>query len=240
MNVHCKLCVTLNVSDHLKGTNFKYQPPCWLKSELLLLFSFVSFSDSTEVLLETAPSSSVFSSTVGSTGAGAGGGGRLSSATSSLGLSSELSGGGGRAVDSALGSMAALSASAVKDNEKHSTMLYSEVLQNINTVFPLWIIVWHMRVKTAWMGCELLNIFCFLGTSRHLRTSSWALGNIFSNFFWHFKEQLIDSECNVISNPGMDLLTVKKTQFMLFNFNRKLKLLQWIHCVIFLETFLHH
>lgn len=59
---------------------------------MLLLFSFVSFSDSTEVLLETAPSSSVFSSARGSTGAE-----ELCLASSAFGFSSELSGEGAAA-----------------------------------------------------------------------------------------------------------------------------------------------
>lgn len=60
-----------------------------MKLELLLLFSFVSFNDSTEVLLESAPSSSVFSSLRGSTGAE-----ELCLASSAFDFSSESSGGG--------------------------------------------------------------------------------------------------------------------------------------------------
>lgn len=95
----------------------KYQLLVWMKPALLLLFSFVSFRDSTEVLLETAASSSVLTSTVDSTGAGG-------SATSALGLSSELAG----VADSVLGSATDLSVSAVKDNKsrKHSCFLCSQ------------------------------------------------------------------------------------------------------------------
>lgn len=101
----------------------KYQLLVWMKPALLLLFSFVSFRDSTEVLLETAASSSVLTSTVDSTGAGG-------SATSALGLSSELSGAGAGAgvADSVLGSATDLSVSAVKDNKsrKHSCFCGSQ------------------------------------------------------------------------------------------------------------------
>lgn len=112
-----------NATDHLQGTNFKCRPLCWLESALLLLFSFVSFSVSTEVLLETTSSSSVFSSTLSSTGAAV-----LCSVASALGLSSELSGSGAGAADSALGS-AVLSVSAVKDHMKQTTSLFLMVFQ---------------------------------------------------------------------------------------------------------------
>lgn len=131
-----------NDSDHLQGTNFKHQPLCWLKSALLLLFSFVSFSDSTEVLLEIMSSSSVFSSTLSFISAAG-----LCSITSSLGLSGELPGSGAGAADSALGSTV-LSASAVKDNKSKPHCFFNGFQENccFSTLTP--IIEWH----NMWMN----------------------------------------------------------------------------------------
>lgn len=81
---------------------------------LLLLFSFVSFNDSTEVWLEMLPSSSMFSSTLCPTGAGEFVG--LFSDSSGEGAG-EGAGAGAGAADSALGSTTGLSASAVEDKK---------------------------------------------------------------------------------------------------------------------------
>lgn len=92
--------------------NFQCKPLGGLRPRLLLLLTFVSFSDSTDVSLETTPSSSVFSSTVVSVAVE-----ELGSATSSLGLSSALPGVATGAADSASGLAGGFSASAVGDNK---------------------------------------------------------------------------------------------------------------------------
>lgn len=106
----------------MKG-NLKCKPLCRMRPRLLLLLTFVSFSDSTDVLLESAPSSSVFSSTAGSAAAG-----ELGSVRSSLGLSGVASG----AADSASGLAGVFSASAVGDNKSkpHSFVVVFKVKKN--------------------------------------------------------------------------------------------------------------
>lgn len=84
-----------------------HRPLCQRGPPLLLLFSLASLSDSTEVLLELMPSSSVFSSTLISAGTGG--------VHSPLGWSFAVS--EGFSGDSALRSAAA-PASAVKPNQQ--------------------------------------------------------------------------------------------------------------------------
>lgn len=88
----------------------RHRPRCQRGPPLLLLLSLASLSDSTEVLLELMPSSSVFSSTLIAGG--------VHSTTSPLGASFAVSGGFTGAADAALGSAAALPASAVNPNQQ--------------------------------------------------------------------------------------------------------------------------
>lgn len=86
-------------------------PLCRRGPPLLLLFSLASLSDSTEVLLESRPSS-VSSPTLRCTDAGP-----VGSMASPLGSTSTLSGDFAGAADSALGSAAVFSASPVNKNQ---------------------------------------------------------------------------------------------------------------------------
>lgn len=89
----------------------QHRPLCRRGAALLLLFALASLSDSTEVLLESTPSS-VISSMLSSTDAGG-----VGPVTSPLGSTSVLSGGLAGAAVSALGSAVVLSASAVNKKQ---------------------------------------------------------------------------------------------------------------------------
>lgn len=118
--VHRKPLLTIKVKYKKKHARVRctvmqlrpqHRPVCRRGPQLLLLFSLASLSDSTEVLLESTPSS-VISSILGSTDAGG-----VGSLTSPLGSTSRLSGGFAGGADSALGPAAVFSASAVSKNQ---------------------------------------------------------------------------------------------------------------------------
>lgn len=165
--------------------NFQCKPLCGLRQRLLLLLTFVSFSDSTDVSLETTPSSSVFSSTVVSVAAE-----ELGSATSSLGLSSALSGVAAGAADSALGLAGVFSASAVGDNKSKPHCFVFFKGKKIRKDFQeLW------RAPTVWHGGSENNV-----SLRHNKTveekNCYTIAKLVRNCFF-----LNLADCNLYLPP---------------------------------------